>query len=57
MDMLSTPDPIPMSITPILILAAMVAHDYKPDEQSLLTTMTEVVSGKPAKNWAILEVI
>jgi hypothetical protein len=55
--MLSTPDPIPMSITPILILAAMVAHDYKPDEQSLLTTMTEVVSGNPAKNWAILEVI
>ena len=46
-----------MSMTPILILAAMVAQDYKPDEQSLLTTMTEVVSGKPAKNWAILEVI
>lgn len=48
--MLSTPEPIPISITPILIFAAMVAHDYKPDEQSLLTTITEVVSGNPAKN-------
>jgi len=56
-DMLSTPDPIPMSMTPILILAAIVAHASKPEEQSLLTIMTEVVSGKPAKNWAILEVI
>jgi len=44
-------------MTPILILDAMVAHDYNPDEQSLLTTMTEVVSGNPAKNWAILDVI
>ena len=56
-DMLSTPDPIPMSMTPILILPAIVAHAYNPDEQSLFTTMTEVVSGNPAKNWAILEVI
>ena len=56
-DILSTPDPIPISITPILILAAIVAHDYKPDEQSLLTTMIDVVSGNPAKNWAILDVI
>jgi hypothetical protein len=55
--MLSTPDPIPMSITPILILAAIVAHDYNPEEQSLFTIMTEVVSGNPARNWAILEVI
>ena len=35
----------------------MVAHDYNPDEQSLLTIITDVVSGKPAKNWAILDVI
>lgn len=48
--MLSTPDPIPISITPIFILAAIVAHDYKPDEQSLLTAIMDVVSGKPAKN-------
>ena len=46
-----------MSITPILILAAMVAHDSNPEEQSLLTTMIEVVSGNPAMNMAILEVI
>lgn len=46
-----------MSITPILILDAIVAHDSKPDEQSLFTTIIEVVSGNPAKNWAILEVI
>jgi hypothetical protein len=50
MDMLSTPDPIPMSITPILIFPAMVAHDYNPEEQSLFTTIMDVVSGKPAKN-------
>jgi hypothetical protein len=44
-------------MTPILILAAIVAHDYKPDEHSLLTVIIEVVSGNPAKNCAILEVI
>lgn len=48
--MLSTPDPIPISMTPIFILAAIVAQAYNPDEQSLLTTITEVVSGNPAKN-------
>lgn len=55
--MLSTPDPIPISMTPIFIFAAIVAQDSSPDEQSLLTVMIEVVSGNPAKNIAILEVI
>lgn len=39
------PAPIPASIIPDFILAAMVPHDYNPDEQSLLTDMIDVVSG------------
>jgi hypothetical protein len=49
-DMHSIPDPIPQSIRPALILAAMVPHDYKPEEQSLLTAMIGVLSGIPDIN-------
>ena len=53
--MFYTPDPIPISIIPLLIFDAIIAHDYNPDEHNLFTTITDVVSGNPAKNWAILE--
>lgn len=45
-----TPDPIPMSMMPALILAAMIEHASNPEEQSLLTVTIVVVSGNPAKN-------
>jgi len=44
-DMLYTPAPIPISITPASILAAMMEQLSSPDEQSLLMVTTEVVSG------------
>jgi len=53
-DILSTPAPMPISITPDIILAAIMEQDYSPDEQSLLIATMEVVSGNPAKNIAIL---
>lgn len=43
-----------MSITPALILAAMIEHASNPEEHSLLMATMEVVSGNPAKNIAIL---
>ncbi|CAM6001468.1 unnamed protein product [Sphagnum balticum] len=52
--MLSTPAPIPISITPALILAAMMEQASNPEEQSRLTATMVVVSGNPARNWAIL---
>lgn len=55
--MLSTPDPIPISITPAFIFEAIVAQAYNPDEQSLLTVIIDVVSGNPARNIPILLVI
>jgi hypothetical protein len=53
--MLSTPEPIPILIVPAIILAAIIAHDSKPEEQSLLIATTDVVSGNPAINNAIRE--
>jgi len=52
--MFSTPAPIPASIYPALILAAIVATASNPEEQNLLMATTVVVSGIPAKNMAIL---
>lgn len=40
---------------PALILEAIVAHAYKPDEQSLLIDIIGVVSGMPDINCAILK--
>jgi hypothetical protein len=51
------PEPIPQSIIPALILAAIVPHDYKPDEHSLLTDIIGVLSGIPAISCAILKCI
>ena len=53
-DIVSTPEPIPTSMTPALILEAMIAQASRPDEQSLLIATTDVVSGNPARNIAIL---
>jgi hypothetical protein len=53
----STPAPIPTSSIPALILAATIAQASKPEEHHLLTAYIQVVSGKPAKNRAILEVM
>lgn len=52
----STPAPIPISIIPALILAAIIELDSNPEEQNLLITEIETVSGIPAKNCPILEV-
>lgn len=46
-DMHYIPDPMPQSMTPALILEAIVAHDYRPDEQSLLTAIMGTESGIP----------
>jgi hypothetical protein len=46
-----------MSITPLLILAATMEHDSRPDEQSLLMVTIGVVSGYEARNIAILAFI
>ena len=51
------PEPIPISMTPALILAAMMEHASNPEEQSLLMATMLVVSGNPAKNIPILPVI
>ena len=53
----STPHPIPISIYPALIFPAIIAQASRPDEQNLLTVTRAVVSGNPARNPAILEVI
>lgn len=53
MDIFSTPAPIPTSIMPDLILAAIMAQAYSPDEHILLMLMVETESGKPARYWAI----
>jgi hypothetical protein len=53
----STPPPIPISMTPLLIFDAIIAQDSSPDEQSLLIATIGVVSGKSARNIAILFVI
>jgi len=53
----STPAPIPMSICPALILAAIVAQASIPLEQNLLRAIQVVVSGNPAKNSPILDYI
>lgn len=52
--MFSTPAPIPTSITPALILLAIIAQASNPLEQSLFIDTIVVVSGKPARNAAIL---
>lgn len=52
---LSTPDPIPISIYPALILAAIMAQASNPLEHNLLIATQEVVSGNPAKNRDILK--
>jgi len=52
----STPPAIPISMIPDLILAAMIELDSNPDEQNLLMTDIETVSGIPAKNCPILVV-
>jgi len=44
----STPAPIPQSINPALILAAMVAHASKPLPQNLLIVETGTDKGMPA---------
>jgi len=51
----SIPEPIPQSISPALILAAIVPQAYKPEEQSLFTDMIGVVSGIPDISCAILK--
>lgn len=51
----SIPAPIPQSIIPALILAAMVPQAYKPDEQSLFIDIIGVVSGIPDISSAILK--
>ena len=53
----STPAAIPTSNIPALILAAITEQASIPDEQNLLMVTRPVVSGKPAKKAAILEVI
>ena len=53
----STPAPIPISIYPALILAAMSAQASRPEEQNLLMAKRVVVSGKPARKEAILLVM
>ena len=56
-DIDSTPPPIPIPISPEAIAFAIVATAYSPDEQSLLIPWTVVVSGYPARNPAILELV
>lgn len=53
----STPEPTPMSICPALILLATRATASNPLEQKRLTVTKVVVSGMPAKNPAILDVM
>jgi hypothetical protein len=50
----STPAPIPISIAPSFILEAIIAQASKPELHNLFTATTEVVSGIPDKNAAIL---
>lgn len=52
----STPEAIPISIIPDLILAAMIELASNPEEQNLLMTFIGTVSGIPAKNCPILAV-
>lgn len=52
--MVYTPEPIPTSMVPALILAAMTAQASRPEEQSLLMAKSGVVSGIPATICAIL---
>ena len=53
----STPEPTPISMCPALILLATRATASNPLEQKRLTVTKVVVSGMPAKNPAILEVM
>ena len=53
--MLSTPDPIPMSITPAVIFEAIIPQASSPEEHSLLIDTIGVVSGMPARKAPILE--
>jgi len=46
----STPAPIPISITPALILEAIMLHASNPEEHYRFTAATDVESGYPAKN-------
>jgi len=52
--MFSTPAPIPISITPDLILLATILTASSPLEHYLLTAKQHVVSGYPPKNAVIL---
>ena len=53
----STPEPIPISIVPDLILDAIIEQASSPDEHKRFTAIKLVVSGNPARNPAILEEI
>lgn len=55
--MLSTPPPIPISICLALISLAILITAWRPEEHYLLTLLRVAVSGIPAINYAILEVV
>jgi len=57
LDMVSTPPPMPIPISPAAIALATVATAWRPDEQSLLIPWQVVVSGYPARKPAIREVV
>mmetsp|Transcript_17349 Transcript_17349/g.30577 ORF Transcript_17349/g.30577 Transcript_17349/m.30577 type:complete len:239 (+) Transcript_17349:364-1080(+) len=51
----STPAPIPTSIKPLLMSAAIEATAWRPDEHWRFTERTDAVSGIPARNIAARE--
>src|ERR1700742_1006800 len=46
--MLSTPEPMPISIIPARMALAMSTHAWRPEEHCLLRDLRAVDSGKPA---------
>lgn len=52
-DIISTPAPIPILMTPDLISAATLATAWRPEEQKRLTAERQVSYGKPAWSMAM----